>query len=60
METDELEVALQGFYQQRNVKTSAAQLVGRQVAKKIFSEQGSSSQRVDFRPSLMNTISTLR
>jgi 2-polyprenyl-6-methoxyphenol hydroxylase-like FAD-dependent oxidoreductase len=39
METDELEVALQGFYQQRNVKTSAAQLVGRQVAKKIFSEQ---------------------
>ena len=38
-ETDDLEIALQGFYQQRHIKTSAAQLVGRQFAKKIFSEQ---------------------
>ena len=38
-ETDNLEIALQNFYQQRHIKTSAAQLVGRQFAKKIFSEQ---------------------
>ncbi|WP_245006720.1 FAD-dependent monooxygenase [Erwinia persicina] len=38
-ETDDLEMALQGFYQQRHIKTSAAQWVGRQFAKKIFSEQ---------------------
>ena len=38
-ETDDLEIALQAFYQQRHIKTSAAQLVGRQFAKKIFSEQ---------------------
>ena len=38
-ETDELEIALQSFYQQRNSKTSAAQMVGRQLAKKIFTEQ---------------------
>ncbi|WP_241522922.1 FAD-dependent monooxygenase [Chimaeribacter arupi] len=37
--TDDLETALQGFYQQRHIKTSAAQLVGRQFAEKIFSEQ---------------------
>jgi len=38
-ETDDLETALQGFYQQRHSKTSAAQLAGREFAKKIFSEQ---------------------
>lgn len=38
-ETDTLEIALQSFYQQRHIKTSAAQLVGRQFARKIFSEQ---------------------
>ena len=38
-ETDDLEIALKSFYQQRHIKTSAAQLVGRQFAKKIFSEQ---------------------
>ena len=38
-ESDDLESALQGFYQQRQSKTSAAQWVGRQVAKKVFSEQ---------------------
>ncbi|MGD8163078.1 FAD-dependent monooxygenase [Pantoea sp. FN0307] len=38
-ESDDLEIALQGFYQQRHIKTSAAQLVGRQFAQKIFSEQ---------------------
>jgi FAD-dependent urate hydroxylase len=39
METDELEIVLQGFYQQRHIKTSTAQQVGRQLAKKFFSEQ---------------------
>ena len=38
-ETDNLEIALQSFYQLRHIKTSAAQLVGRQFARKIFSEQ---------------------
>jgi len=32
-------IALQHFYHQRHSKTAAAQLVGRQLAKKIFSEQ---------------------
>lgn len=39
LESEELEVALQGFYNLRNAKTSSAQLVGRQLAQKIFSEQ---------------------
>lgn len=38
-ETEDMESALQGFYQHRHIKTSAAQLVGRQFAKKIFCEQ---------------------
>lgn len=38
-ETDDIDIVLQSFYQQRHIKTSAAQLVGRQFAKKIFSEQ---------------------
>jgi len=38
-ENDNLEIVLQEFYQQRHIKTSAAQMVGRQFAKKIFSER---------------------
>ncbi|MBC3767880.1 FAD-dependent oxidoreductase [Neptunicella marina] len=38
-ENAELEVVLRTFYQQRNAKTSAAQLVGRQLANQIFSQQ---------------------
>lgn len=38
-ETDDLDIVLQSFYQQRHIKTSAAQLIGRQSAEKIFSEQ---------------------
>lgn len=39
MENEALDAALQGFYQRRQAKTTAAQLVGRQIAKKIFSAQ---------------------
>ncbi|GAA0512192.1 hypothetical protein GCM10009414_22260 [Tatumella terrea] len=35
---DEPETALQRFYQQRNLKTSAAQRVGRELAGKFFTE----------------------
>ncbi|WP_058973283.1 FAD-dependent monooxygenase [Type-D symbiont of Plautia stali] len=38
-QTDNLEIALQRFYQQRHIKTSSAQKVGREFATKIFSEQ---------------------
>ncbi len=38
-ENDDMDIVLQSFYQQRHTKTSAAQRVGRQFAKKIFSEQ---------------------
>lgn len=38
-ETDDLNIALQNFYQLRHSKTSAAQMAGRQFAQKIFSEQ---------------------
>lgn len=38
-QSDELEEVLQVFYQRRQAKTAAAQTVGRQVAKKIFSGQ---------------------
>ncbi|OIX90684.1 FAD-dependent monooxygenase [Pantoea sp. Ae16] len=38
-ETDDMDIVTESFYQQRHIKTSAAQLIGRQFAKKIFSEQ---------------------
>jgi 2-polyprenyl-6-methoxyphenol hydroxylase-like FAD-dependent oxidoreductase len=38
-EHEALDVALHGFYQQRQTKTTAAQLVGRQIARQIFAEQ---------------------
>ncbi len=38
-ETDDMDIVPESFYQQRHIKTSAAQLIGRQFAKKIFSEQ---------------------
>lgn len=38
-QTDNLEIALQRFYQQRHIKTSSAQRIGREFAKKIFSDQ---------------------
>lgn len=39
MEHDDLDIVLQDFYQQRYLKTSAAQQIGRQFAEKVFSEQ---------------------
>lgn len=38
-EHEALDVALQCFYQHRQTKTTAAQLVGRQLARQIFAEQ---------------------
>lgn len=38
-EEDELAIALQNFYRQRYTKTSAAQMVGRHLANKLFCEQ---------------------